>query len=100
MYFLTREITSKKVDGKNVDILTSEITLEKVRGNKCIFEPSKLHRKKVRENDMDFSISKIISKKYAEMTRKFVETWFSTYRSNISVESLLFDVVSLLVIFE
>ena len=42
MGFLTREITSKKARGKNVDISTSENEPKKVRGNKVDFSTSKL----------------------------------------------------------
>ena len=85
--FSTIEITSKKVGGNNVGISTMEITSKKVRGNNVDFSTSEITSKKVRGNDVDFSISEITSKKYVEMTWKFVEIWFSTYRRNIGVES-------------
>ena len=66
----TKEITSKKVGGNDVDFSTIEITSKKVRGN-----------------DVNFSISESTSKKYVETTWKFVEVWSSTYRRNIHVES-------------
>ena len=66
----TREIISKKVRGNNMDFSTVEITLKKVRGN-----------------DENIWISEITMKKYVEMTWKFVEIWYSTYRRNIDFKS-------------
>ena len=45
MDFLTIEITSKKVRGKNVDLSTSKITSKKVHVTMWIFQPLKLHGK-------------------------------------------------------
>ena len=87
MYILTRQITSKKVRGNNVDFSTIEVTSERVRGNNVDFSTIEITSKKVRGNDVDFSIIEIISKKYVEMTCKFVEIWSLTYRRNIHVES-------------
>ena len=104
MYFLTSEITPKKVHGSGVDFSTIEITLKKVcgndvyfstseitpkkeRGNEADFSVIEITSKKVRGNNVDFSISEITSKKYAEMTWRLVEIWPLTYRRNIDVES-------------
>ena len=87
MYILTRQITSKKVRGNNVDFSTIEVTSERVRGNNVDFSTIEITSKKVRGNDVDFSTIEIISKKYVEMTCKFVEIWSLTYRRNIHVES-------------
>ena len=84
---MTRQITSKKVRGNNVDFSTIEVTSERVRGNNVDFSTIEITSKKVRGNDVDFSIIEIISKKYVEMTCKFVEIWSLTYRRNIHVES-------------
>ena len=85
--FLTRETTSKKVRGSNLDHSTSEIKTKELRGNNVVFSVIEITPKKLRGNDMDFSISKITSKKYVEMTWKFVKIWFSTYQHNIHVVS-------------
>ena len=83
----TSEITSKKVCGNNVDFSTIEITSKKVRENNVNFSTIEITSKKVRGNDVDFLTFAITSKKYAEMTWKFVEIWSLTYRRNIHVES-------------
>ena len=56
MSFLTREITSIKVCGSNLDFSTIDITSKKVRGN-----------------DVDFSISKIISKKHVKVRKLSIQ---------------------------
>ena len=86
MNISTREITSKKVRGNNVDFSTIEITSKKVREKNADFSTSKITSKKLRGNDVDFSISEITSKKYVEMTWKFVEIWSLTYQRNINVK--------------
>ena len=70
MQVSTRQITSKRVHGNNLDFSTNKSTSKKVRGN-----------------DVDLSTIGIKSKKYAEMTSKFVKTWSLTYRRNIHIES-------------
>ena len=88
MYILTRQITSKKVRGNNVDFSTIEVTSERVRGNNVDFSTTEItSTKKVRGNNVDILTSEITSKKYVEMTCKFVEIWSLTYRRNIHVES-------------
>ena len=83
----TKEITSKKVRGNDMDFLTIEITSKKVRGNNVDFTTIEITSKKVRGNDGDFLISEITSKNYVEMTWKFAEIRSSTYRRNTYVES-------------
>ena len=86
MHISTIEITPVKVRGNNVDFSTIELSSEKVCGNNVGFSTSETTTKKVRGNQVDFSTIEITSTKYAEMTRKFVEIWSSTYRRNIHVE--------------
>ena len=87
MDFSTIKITWKKVSGNNVDFSTIEITLKKVCGNNVDFSTIEITSKKVCGNDGDFSMSEITQKNFVEMTRKFVQSWSSTYRRNIHVES-------------
>ena len=87
MDFSTIKITWKKVSGNNVDFSTIEITLKKVCGNNVDFSTIEITSKEVCGNDGDFSMSEITSKKFVEMTRKFVQSWSSTYRRIIHVES-------------
>ena len=87
MHISTRQITSKKVRGNNVDFWTSEIRSKRVRENNVDFSTIEITLKRVRGNDLDFSTIKITSKKYLKMTWKLVEISSSTYRRNIHVES-------------
>ena len=106
----TREITSKKVRGKNVYILTSEIMSRKVRGNNVYFLTSEITPKKVCGNDVDFltienaskkvrgnnvyfSTSEITSKKYVEMTWRFAEIWLRRIDVISTLNRRGFDVV-------
>ena len=110
MHISTRQITSKKVRGNNVDFWTSKITAIKVRGNNVDFSTieitskrvggsnvdfstSEITSKKVHGNDVDFSTIEITSKKYVQMTWKFVEIWSSMYQRNITSNRRRFDVV-------
>ena len=63
-----REITSKKVRGKNADFSTIKITLKKYVEATWIFLPAKLHGKKLHENNVDFLTSDITPKTYMETT--------------------------------
>ena len=82
MDFSTIKVTSKKVSGNNVDFLTSKITPKKTLKNNVDFSTIEITLKKGRGND-----SEIPAKQFVEMTWKFVEIWFSTYRCNIDIES-------------
>ena len=86
MHVSTIEIALIKARENNVDFSTIEFTSKKVRGNNVDFSNIEITSKKVRGNHVGFSTIEITSKKYAEMTWKFVEIWFSTYRRNIHVE--------------
>ena len=70
-----------------MDISTKEITSKKIRGNDVDFSTIEITSKEVRGNDVDFSIREIALKKYVETTWKFIEIWSLTYRRNIHVES-------------
>ena len=85
--FLPIEILSKKVRVNNVYFSTIKITSKKVSGNDGDFSTTEITSKKVRGNDVDYLISEITLKNYVEIKRKFVETWSSTYRRNINVDS-------------
>ena len=52
--------------------------------------------KKVRQKDVDFPIIEITSKNYVDMTRKFVDVFFSTYwLKSISIRCWFYVLCSL-----
>ena len=83
------KISSKKVRANNVGSYTIKITSKKSTWKWRDFWIIEITSKKVCGNGVDFWIIEITSKKYAEMTWKFVEIWYWTYRRNIHVESTL-----------
>ena len=85
--FRPSKLHPKKVSENNVDFSAREITPKKIHGKQQVFQTSKLRQKKLCGTDMDFSISEITSKKFVEMTWKLVEIWSSTYRLALSTIS-------------
>ena len=81
------KISSKKVRANNVGSYTIKITSKKSTWKWRDFWIIEITSKKVCGNGVDFWIIEITSKKYAEMTWKFVEIWYWTYRRNIHVKS-------------
>ena len=85
MDFWTIKIMSKRVSRSTVGISTREITSKKVRGNNVDLLVSKIIPKKL-GNNVDFSISEITIKKVRGNYVEICWNWSSTYRRNINVK--------------
>ena len=81
------KITSKEVHRNDVEFLSIEITSRKVHWNNVNFSLINIASNKIRRNYVDFSPIDITWKKCVEMTWKFVDIFFLTYRRNININS-------------
>ena len=78
---------SKYVESTSIFLLI-EIAQNKVYRNNVDFLPIEIMSKKLLRNDVDFSHNEITSKMYVEVTWKFIDIFFLTYRRNIDINSM------------